>query len=256
MRFLRRGAVYLIWAEWIQTYVSRAFSKRMHTASFSGTLHAERIWNGDMLTDTIPCVCERCNSGWMSRLQTRAKPHIVPFLQATWPTLDRWASRSLAAWITMFTMVYEFRAPRTAAIPSKQRDTFRRTRDPIDGWEIRIAKINPNRWRGRITHVAGTLYDLKHSPLNARPDHQITTGVIGNLLFHSYYFAPELDMSMPEIQEYGSALGLTRIWPTAETPPHCPVRVLFDADAENVAYSLINVLAKVYGIQPLVPVRN
>lgn len=118
------------------------------TASFSGTLHAERIWNGDMLTDTIPCVCERCNSGWMSRLQTRAKPHIVPFLQATWPTLDRWASRSLAAWITMFTMVYEFRAPRTAAIPSKQRDTFRRTRDPIDGWEIWIAKINPNRWRG------------------------------------------------------------------------------------------------------------
>ncbi|MGY4327344.1 hypothetical protein ACVWWG_001761 [Bradyrhizobium sp. LB7.2] len=100
-----------IWAEWIQTYVSRAFSKRMHTASFSGTLHAERIWNGDMLTDTIPCVCERCNSGWMSMLQTRARPHIVPFLQATWPTLDRWASRSLAAWITMFTMVYEFRAP-------------------------------------------------------------------------------------------------------------------------------------------------
>lgn len=89
-----------------------------------------------------------------------------------------------------------------------------------------------------------------------RPDHQITTGVIGNLLFHSYYFPPELDMSMPEIEEYGSALGLTRIWPTTETPPHCPVRVLFDADAENVAYSLINVLAKGYGIQPLVPVRN
>lgn len=96
MRFLRMGPLSHehIWAEWIQTYVSRAFSKRMHTASFSGTLHAERIWNGDMLTDTIPCVCERCNSGWMSRLQTRAKPHIVPFLQATWPTLDRWASRS------------------------------------------------------------------------------------------------------------------------------------------------------------------
>lgn len=56
-----------------------------------------------------------------------------------------------------------------------------RTRDPIDGWEIWIAKINPNRWRGRITHVAGTLYDVKHSPLNARPHHQITTGVIGNL---------------------------------------------------------------------------
>lgn len=58
MRFLRRGPLSHehIWAEWIQTYVSRAFSKRMHTASFSGTLHAERIWNGDMLTDTIPCV--------------------------------------------------------------------------------------------------------------------------------------------------------------------------------------------------------
>lgn len=48
--------------------------------------------------------------------------------------------------------------------------------------------------------------------------------MIGSLLFHSYYFAAELDMSMPEIEEYGSALGLTRIWPTAETPPHCPVR--------------------------------
>lgn len=130
-----------------------------------------------------------------------------------------------------------------------------RTRDPIDGWEIWIAKINPNRWRGRITHVAGTLYEVKHSPLNARPHHQITTDRCDRQS-NSYYFPPELDMSMPEIEEYGSALGLTRIWPTTETPPHCPVRVLFDADAENVAYSLINVLAKVYGIQPLVPVRN
>ncbi|WP_247822159.1 hypothetical protein [Bradyrhizobium sp. 187] len=115
-------------------------------------------------------------------------------------------------------MVYEFRDPRTAAIPPKQRDTFRRTRDPIDGWEIWIAKINPNRWRGRITHLAGTLYDVKHSQLNARPDHRITTGVIGNLLFHSYYFAPELVMSMPEIEEYGSALGLAASGFNRRTP--------------------------------------
>lgn len=154
----------------------------------------------------------------------------------------------------MFAMVYEFRDPRTAAIPSKQRDTFRknqRSHRRLGNLDCEdkpqpMERSHHARCRNPLRGEAFTTQRKAPPSNHDRCDRQS----------NSYYFPPELDMSMPEIEEYGSALGLTRIWPTTETPPHCPVRVLFDADAENVAYSLINVLAKVYGIQPLVPVRN
>jgi hypothetical protein len=179
----------------------------------------------------------------MGKLQERAKPYIVPFLQCRWPVLDEWATRSLAAWITMFTMVFEFSDPTTAAISFEQRDNFRRTRDPINDWKIWIAKINPYAWRGKIFHNGFGIYDVGKAPANARLDAQITTAVIGNLLIHSFY-APA-DLFVVELTPaYDARLGLTRIWPAKHTPPHCPVRILTDSDAENIRLTLASFISK------------
>jgi hypothetical protein len=230
-----------IWAEWIQKFAPHPLRKKYEHITISGrtnTIKSVRSWNGDTLNGTIPCVCARCNNGWMSTLQKRAKPFLVPLIQGQWPTLDEWPVRSIAAWITMFSMVYEFRDPGTVAIPFEQRDEFRRSRDAPKDWRIWIAKVDPNRWRGTTFHIGMGLYDQATVPSFKTPANtQITTAVIGHLLIHSFYISPTLAHFQLN-PAYATTLGLFPIWPPQNTLPHCPVRVLTDRDADNIATTI------------------
>lgn len=55
-------------------------------------------WPGDPFTQTVKCVCYPCNTGWMSDLETRAKPHLErPFMGRS-TTLFAESQRMLARW--------------------------------------------------------------------------------------------------------------------------------------------------------------
>jgi hypothetical protein len=181
----------------------------------------------------------------MSTLQSRAKPFLVPFLQGQWPVLSEWGLRSVVVWITMFSMVFEFRDPATAAIPFNQRDQFRRTRDPLNHWRMWIGKIDANVWRGKTFHTGVGLYEPSMMPINPAANLQITTAAVGKLLIHSFY-VPRDVAEIELTPAYDIGLGITRIWPPENATPLRPIRILADRDADNVSQFLRNSILGIF----------
>lgn len=53
----------------------------------------------------IPCVCTPCNTGWMSKLETKCKPIMVPLLEDIWHPLNRDQQKALCEWAFKTAMV-------------------------------------------------------------------------------------------------------------------------------------------------------
>jgi hypothetical protein len=57
-------------------------------------------------------VCERCNNGWMERLETRVRRHLVPMIKGQATHLDAPAIRTLARWTAKTHQMYRFHLKR------------------------------------------------------------------------------------------------------------------------------------------------
>lgn len=62
----------------------------------------------------IKCVCDPCNSGWMSTLETQNRPIIGPLLQDIALPLNRLEQTSIARWAVKSAMVMEASTPKRA----------------------------------------------------------------------------------------------------------------------------------------------
>src|SRR5262249_27110879 len=130
-------------------------------------------------------VCTACNNRWMSGLQLACKPILLSFIAGKWMELEQAQQQQIAAWITMFTMVWELRDPRTMAIPTEQREYFRQTRLPPSEWKIWIGRT-ADIWEGHLNHIAWTLVkaeseDALKTLVKPSVDSQITAFCLGNL---------------------------------------------------------------------------
>src|SRR5271154_5895906 len=137
------------WPIWLRKYVPLSSARTVHIVtrrtmragrrqeiSGKGPLHR----HGDPGSQSLSVACEQCNNVRMSQLQERAKPAVLPLIQDDWPNLTEFERRSIGAWATMFTMVYEFADIGTLITTPQEREQLRLTRDPPAHWVI---------WAGR-----------------------------------------------------------------------------------------------------------
>lgn len=133
-------------------------------------------------------VCQGCNSGWMSILQTRAKPLILSLFQRSWCLQDEAAKNSLAAWVTMITMTFEFRDRENIAVPQSDRNQLKETKECPPGWLVAVG------WYCGTCHLAISrilfrrINDSFDQCSLSSPIGQYTTMVFGNLIFVSASF--------------------------------------------------------------------
>jgi hypothetical protein len=80
----------------------------------------------------------------MSKLQSAAKPILLPMIHGNWSELDELQRDVLIRWILMFTMVVEFADPKTAVIPQQHRDALRLSRPIPFGWTIWLGEQDDN----------------------------------------------------------------------------------------------------------------
>jgi hypothetical protein len=78
----------------------------------------------------------------MSRLQTLAMPILLPLLLSNKKMLSLRKQTILAAWATMFTMVYENVNPEFAATTADQRQIFMNTQVPPRNWIVCCAPFS------------------------------------------------------------------------------------------------------------------
>jgi hypothetical protein len=169
---------------------------------------------GEHRSRGLRVVCETCNNGWMSRLQQRARPLLDALLAGRWLPLGLQEQRAIAAWATMFSMVYEFSQPHAVATAQHERDEFMRTVEPLENWRVWIRPFAGTEFAG------GTCQRVFYVPQSTdgrpTPNVQLTTAAAGGLLLQTFSSSSATRMERT-LSWAAATLGLQQVFP--EAPP-------------------------------------
>jgi hypothetical protein len=193
-----------IWSTWMHTFLIKSpggmtgyIQKKWKTSPTNPRLRGEtshRERPADTFKLTLKVVCKKhCNNGWMSRLETSAKPILIPLISGQYGVLDRHRQEVLATWIAMKLMTCEFSDPEDIATPEVERSLLMGRRRPPDAMGIWIAYCPNPGWTNTYWRQASTLgwaprgavpkQDLASLPKNT----QSQTFVVGELFVHAAY---------------------------------------------------------------------
>lgn len=80
----------------------------------SETSGLKEEWDQKSIERTCWCVCENCNSGWMSDIESRTKPILAPLIRGIFPRkLSTRDQARLAIWVCLHALIVEASAPKT-----------------------------------------------------------------------------------------------------------------------------------------------
>jgi hypothetical protein len=241
-----------VWGQWILPYV-RADMKKHHfyaerinrpgePNTASATLRA-----GDPMRSKARVVCKTCNNGWMSLIQERAKPIMIPLIEGKPTALSHHAQTIVATWCAMATMTSEFLdkdlVPSTIAVSQDDREfLWKEGVPPPERWRIWITRYQRHKWVGRWFHSVVPILDAKDVPSSALTDYpspntQKTTFTVGDLYVHVMSTSGNPDIVSRWVWPIRSRPGmlLIGIWPIKESIITWPPESLTDSDADFVA---------------------
>jgi hypothetical protein len=127
-----------VWPKWLRSVLDPSMTTPRHFYSTSGFGRRRTVTHrsGSIESRRMRIVCERCNTGWMSRLQNNAKGRLLPLIRGQHISLTGTDHKILAAWSMMFTMIIEFLDPTTLATTQRERMEFSRIPVPNDNWMV------------------------------------------------------------------------------------------------------------------------
>ena len=231
-----------VWADWLKRYIPKT---EVSYTSLSATLHPthsefkRKKVGGDLRSRKLRVVCKSCNNGWMSQLQERAKPLLLPLIKCEAAAFSYEDQELLSAWIAMFVMVAEHFDRYKVVSTKKERQYLRRQLKAPPNWNICIGDHEKKTWPGLLAHFAVPLRGSKHYPKLMdnglpRPNTQTMTFVVGRLFVHARSSATDLfentRLVRPDI--------LAEIWPIRRRIIGWPKVALTDRDADSIASSL------------------
>jgi hypothetical protein len=129
----------------------------------------------------------------MSELQTNTKPTLEPMLQGRFPSPRDVDRRTLAAWATMFTMIWERADPITAATTEGQRRDFMATRCPLENWAIWMGTFQGRVGRETVFHRGLTV--RKPYETDTQSNIQFTLIGVGTCFFLTFSTVEARDFS-------------------------------------------------------------
>lgn len=243
-----------IWAKWIGKHIPKEFTHTRHTATIhispinqgnhpatEPIIHAKHSRRpGDSHSQTLRIVCRACNNGWMSRIQDRAKPWLIPFTRREWPDLPPEAIEPIAAWACLLTMVVEFMNPGTMSNRPSDRRLFMERMSPPPNWTILVGRYAGEFWRGAFNHFgleSDRIVDLSKpippaSALSVSFKRQSTTFCLGSLAFFAHSSHDAIPTNEDEIAE---AIDFRILWPSRNVAVTCPATVWGDADIDGIS---------------------
>lgn len=101
---------------------------------------------GNTRSRYVRVVCKSCNSGWMSQLETAARPIITSLMNRSFRALGPKEQSILATWAAKICMAAEWSKSDGVKIPQSERTTLKDLRVPPDGWGLWIANYTGGSW--------------------------------------------------------------------------------------------------------------
>ncbi len=96
-----------------------------------------RRHSGRLLTTQVKAVCEPCNSGWMSVLEARVQPYLLPMIKGEITELSPEAQQVLATWTVKTALMCQvFHAQEPPLVPAELFTDLYRDRAPADEMKV------------------------------------------------------------------------------------------------------------------------
>jgi hypothetical protein len=158
--------------------------------------------------------CKACNGGWMSKIESAAKPAMSRLMHGEAMILDRIQQLFVASLLCLVTVRNEFSALAAQGVSANERTWLRTTLMPPWNWQIWLTRYRGSRpnehWiRHNPLHIAST------PTTETGPDKcntQTTTLAIGELGAHLFSSNDFLDFAGYD------GIRLCKIWPPGNWP--------------------------------------
>ena len=120
-----------VWPDWL----SDAFDD---IAGFQQGYDSGPSWETKRLEHTVWAPCRKCNSGWMSRLETAVMPYLQPMIHGHQVPLTRDQCTTLSLWITKTCMMLDLAARSEPSYDAIDYVEIFERRQPISGAAVWI----------------------------------------------------------------------------------------------------------------------
>src|SRR5262249_15294087 len=91
-----------LWPDWICKILPGNYTHRL---KFETHTTVKKL---NSLTKKFPCVCEKCNNGWMNEIEKAVRPVLQPMILGRYPKrLTRHNQRVLARWMSLRCIVHD-----------------------------------------------------------------------------------------------------------------------------------------------------
>jgi hypothetical protein len=234
-----------VWPEWMK-YI---LPKPVHTVHNHNKIRGREVGHrtmelvpsfeehrGPIGSRKIRNVCSRCNGGWMSRLETAAKPILTELILGRRCHLDSRAQTSIAAWTMMTSITAEYTDVPTQCIPAEDRHFLMANGKPHVGWRVWIGRYRGDDWKQRYSHWGNKLGFYTPTGVDWH-GFQTSVFVVGELLL---YAASSTDVSLLAGFHPIQDDALAMIWPPSDASVDShQLRFQTDAETQEIAFAVL-----------------
>jgi hypothetical protein len=103
---------------------------------------------------TIPCVCQRCNNGWMNRLDERTREKTIRLIRNQQARYDQSDTLNLASWLSMKMMVRDQYKKTISVFSEADHANFYLTGKPAERMWIGLCRNESFLWAGAFHRQA------------------------------------------------------------------------------------------------------
>lgn len=231
-----------LWSEWMHEYLPRV--PGMKTTSSRRTVRLgmtdveSKIRVGAVFTKRFRLVCKKCNTGWMSGLETAAKPILIPMLQGQRRTVLKKDRVTLAQWLALKVMVTECINRTDAVISEFERADFRLSRKMPRRLQIFIGTHDTQLWymaywhQTLLAHLGAIPPPKAAEVLDKFKNIQTTAIGLGHIFSVSYITTID-DLKWKPI--HGLHRRIRQLWPNRDQPIVWPLPNLSLNEANRLA---------------------
>ena len=204
-----------VWPDWLNKILPKsATHHEQETGKFNtfeaavpGPQHVIKVAQGHARSRKPRNTCLRCNGGWMSLMEDRARGCATRLILDLPQLMDLGDQNSVASLLTLIAMRLEFLGE-MRAISNQERDWLRYYREPSDDWKIWISAFGGDDGDEHWSRTYAAQLEPERTDL-VGPEYcnvRVSTLVMGKLCAHLFY-SPIIDFRGYE------GISLAQIWP-------------------------------------------